>query len=200
MQRFPDAIGDMIDALARLPGISRRGAERLSYYLLERPAEESDQLASAIYKARHAIHSCKRCFNLAEEDLCPICQNPKRDQTTICVVTEARDIAAIEATHTYHGLYHVLGGSISPMDGIGPDQLHIKELLKRIEDEPCQEVILAVNPSVEGEATMLYLIEKLKDKNVHVSRMAQGLSAGSDIKYADELTLSRALEGRTKII
>lgn len=200
MQRFPDAIGDMIDALARLPGISRRGAERLSYYLLERPEEESDRLAAAIYNARHSIRSCKRCFNLTEEELCPICQSSKRDHSTVCVVTEARDIAAIEATHTYRGIYHVLGGTISPMDGIGPDKLHIAELLRRIDEEPIEEVILAVNPTVEGEATMLYLIEKLRSKNVHVSRIAQGLSAGSDIKYADELTLSRALDGRTKII
>lgn len=199
MQSYQDAIGEMIDAFARLPGISRRGAERLTYYLLQQPEEVSDTLARAVSRGRHSIHYCKRCFNLTDEELCPICKSSKRDTHRICVVEEARDIIAIEHSGAYNGLYHVLGGVISPMDGIGPGDLHIKELLARIDDEGISEVILALNSSVEGEATTLYLISQLSGKNLKVSRIAQGLSAGSDIKYADQMTLSRAIEGRTEI-
>lgn len=199
MQPYQDAIAEMIDGFARLPGISRRGAERLTYYLLQQPEEASDSLARAISRGRHSIHYCRRCFNLTSDELCPICKSGKRDTHRICVVEEARDIIAIEHSAAWHGLYHVLGGVISPMDGIGPDKLHIKELLARIEAEDISEVILALNSSVEGEATTLYLISRLQDKNVKVSRIAQGLSAGSDIKYADHMTLSRAIEGRTEI-
>lgn len=199
MQPYQDAIGEMIDAFARLPGISRRGAERLTYYLLQQPEELSDTLAHAVSHGRHSIHYCKRCFNLTDGDLCPICRSTKRDHRHICVVEEARDIIAIEQSHAWNGLYHVLGGVISPMDGIGPDALHIKELLDRIDNEGTEEIVLALNGSVEGEATALYLISQLHAKNVKVSRIAQGLSAGSDIKYADQMTLSRAIEGRTEI-
>lgn len=199
MLPYQDAIGEMIDAFARLPGISRRGAERLTYHLLQAPEELSDSLARAVYNGRHSIHYCKRCFNLTDEALCPICKSSKRDPHQICVVEEARDINAIEHSGSYRGLYHVLGGVISPMDGIGPDELHIKALLDRVDNEPIEEIIIALNASVEGEATTLYLISQLQKKNVKVSRIAQGLSAGSDIKYADQMTLSRALEGRTEI-
>lgn len=199
MQPYQDAIGEMIDAFARLPGISRRGAERLTYHLLQQPEEVSDTLANAIAHGRHSIHYCKRCFNLTDEELCPICKSSKRDKHRVCVVEEARDIIAIEHSGVWKGLYHVLGGVISPMDGVGPDQLHIKELLARIDEEGIEEIILALNASVEGEATTLYLISQLHTKNVKVSRIAQGLSAGSDIKYADQMTLSRAIEGRTEI-
>ena len=192
MQPYQDAIGEMIDAFARLPGISRRGAERLTYYLLQQPEEVSDTLARAVSRGRHSIHYCKRCFNLTDEELCPICKSSKRDTP--------RDIIAIEHSGAYNGLYHVLGGVISPMDGIGPGDLHIKELLARIDDEGISEIILALNSSVEGEATTLYLISQLSGKNLKVSRIAQGLSAGSDIKYADQMTLSRAIEGRTEIM
>ena len=200
MQPYQDAIGEMIDAFARLPGISRRGAERLTYYLLQQPEAMSDTLARAIHDGRHSIHYCKRCFNLTDSDLCPICRSSKRDTRRVCVVEEARDIIAIEHSGSYNGLYHVLGGTISPMDGIGPDKLHIKELFARLDEEPIEEVILALNGSVEGEATTLYLISQLHNRSdVRVSRIAQGLSAGSDIKYADQMTLSRAIEGRTEI-
>lgn len=199
MQPYQDAIGEMIDAFARLPGISRRGAERLTYYLLQQPEEVSDTLALAVHNGRHSMHYCKRCFNLTDEEFCPICRSSKRDTHRVCVVEEARDIIAIEHSGAFNGRYRVLGGIISPMDGIGPDQLHIKELMQRIDDEGIEEVILALNASVEGEATTLYLISQLHNKNVKVSRIAQGLSAGSDIKYADQMTLSRAIEGRTEI-
>ena len=199
MQPYQDAIGEMIDAFARLPGISRRGAERLTYYLLQQPEEVSDTLARAVSRGRHSIHYCKRCFNLTDEELCPICKSRKRDTHRICVVEEARDIIAIEHSGAYNGLYHVLGGVISPMDGIGPGDLHVKELLARIDDEGISEIILALNSSVEGEATTLDLISQLSGKDLKVSRIAQGLSAGSDIKYADQMTLSRAIEGRTEI-
>ena len=199
MQAYQDAIGEMIDAFARLPGISRRGAERLTYYLLQQPEEVSDTLARAVHNGRHSIHYCKRCFNLTDEDYCPICKSSKRDTHRVCVVEEARDIIAIEHSGAYNGRYHVLGGVISPMDGIGPDKLHIKELMQRIDEEGIEEIILALNGSVEGEATTLYLISQLHNNAVQVSRIAQGLSAGSDIKYADQMTLSRAIEGRTEI-
>lgn len=200
MPQYPDAVSRMIDALARLPGISRRGAERLAYHLIQEPEEVSDTLATAIYNGRHSVHYCKRCFNLTETDYCAICQNPKRDPHRICVVEEIRDIAAIEQSGAYRGLYHVLGGVISPMDGIGPSQLHIKELLDRIESEPIEEIMLAINPSIEGEATILYLTGQLRDKSIKLTRIAQGLAAGADIKYADQLTLTRAIEGRTNLI
>ena len=199
MPAYVDAIAEMIDAFARLPGISRRGAERLTYHLLQQPPELSDTLARAIHNGRHSIHYCKRCGNLTDGELCPICRSSKRDQTRVCVVEEARDILAIEHSGAYRGLYHVLGGTISPMDGIGPDQLRIKELFARLDEEPIEEVILALNGNVEGEATTLYLTSRLHDKNVRLTRIAQGMSAGSDIKYADQMTLSRALEGRTEI-
>ena len=185
MQPYQDAIGEMIDAFARLPGISRRGAERLTYHLLQQPEEVSDTLANAIAHGRHSIHYCKRCFNLTDEELCPICKSSKRDKHRVCVVEEARDIIAIEHSGAWKG--------------VGPDQLHIKELLARIDEEGIEEIILALNASVEGEATTLYLISQLHTKDVKVSRIAQGLSAGSDIKYADQMTLSRAIEGRTEI-
>ena len=199
MLPYQDAIGEMIDAFARLPGISRRGAERLTYHLLQAPEELSDSLARAVYNGRHSIHYCKRCFNLTDDELCPICKSSKRDPHHICVVEEARDILALEHSGAYRGLYHVLGGVISPMDGIGPDELHIDALLERLKEEPIEEIILALNSSVEGEATTLYLISKLQDYDIKISRIAQGLSAGSDIKYADQMTLSRALQGRTQI-
>ncbi len=199
MAKYQDAIGNMIDALARLPGISRRGAERLTYHLLQAPTEESDILAKAIYHGRHSIHHCQRCFNLTDETFCPICKSSKRDPHRLCIVEEARDIIAIEQSGAYNGLYHVLGGKISPMDGIGPSQLHIEELMTRLEQEPIEEVMLAINPSVEGEATALYLIGRLQNRNLRLTRIAQGLSAGADIKYADHTTLSRAIEGRTDI-
>lgn len=199
MLPYQDAIGEMIDAFARLPGISRRGAERLVYHLLQAPEELSDSLARAVYNGRHSIHYCQRCFNLTDGDLCPICKSSKRDVHRICVVEEARDILALEHSGAYRGLYHVLGGVISPMDGIGPDELHIDALFKRLDEEPIEEIILALNGSVEGEATTLYLISKLQGRDISISRIAQGLSAGSDIKYADQMTLSRALQGRTQI-
>ncbi len=199
MRTFEDAIGEMVDAFARLPGISRRGAEKLVYHLLQAPEEVSDTLAKAVYNGRHAIGYCKRCFNLTDGEECSICRNPKRDQTILCVVEEARDILAIEQSGAFHGLYHVLGGVISPIDGVGPKDLHIRELLERLSQEPIKEVILALNSDVESEATALYLISLLKGTDIRLSRIAQGMAAGSDIKYTDQMTLSRALEGRRSI-
>lgn len=199
MRTYQDAVGEMVDAFARLPGISRRGAEKLVYFLLQAPESLSDELARTVYNGRHSIHYCKRCFNLTDSDECSICKSQKRDQHTICVVEEARDILAIEQSGAYRGLYHVLGGVISPVDGVGPKDLHIKELLQRVEDEEITEIILALNSDVESEATSLYLISLLKSKDVRLSRIAQGMAAGSDIKYTDQMTLTRALEGRRTI-
>lgn len=199
MSGYNDALDELVDALARLPGIGRRSATRLAFYLLQAPADESDRLAKAIHEARHRIQYCQRCFNLTDADECNICRNPTRDSHSICVVEDARDIAALERTGAYQGLYHVLGGAISPVDGIGPEDLHLRDLLKRIEKEDTQEIILATNPSVEGEATALYLVHLLKPLNLRLTRIAQGLPMGGDIKYADDMTLARAFSGRIDV-
>lgn len=199
MPLYNDSLEALIDALASLPGIGRRSATRLAYHLLQSPAEKSTRLAKAIYKARQNIHHCPRCFNLTDQELCSICASPKRDETTICVVEDARDIVALERTGEYKGLYHVLGGAISPVDGVGPNDLHIRELLLRLQTEGTQEVILATNPTVEGEATSLYLADLLKDTGIRLTRIAQGLPMGSDIKYADDITLARAFAGRIQL-
>lgn len=199
MSGYNDALDELVDALARLPGIGRRSATRLAFYLLQAPVEESDRLAKSIHQARHRIHYCQRCFNLTDSELCGICRNPARETHSICIVEDARDIVALERTAEYRGLYHVLGGAISPVDGIGPEDLHLHELLKRIEKENTEEIILATNPSVEGEATALYLVQLLKPLNLRLTRIAQGLPMGGDIKYADDMTLARAFAGRVDV-
>lgn len=199
MPAYNDTLDDMIDALARLPGIGRKSATRLAYHLLQGPPEQAYQLADAIRKARSSIHYCQKCFNLTDDTLCPICRDARRDATSICVVEDARDVVALERTGEFHGLYHVLGGVISPMDGIGPNDLHIRELLQRIAQDQVKEVILATNPSVEGESTALYLINLLRPHHVRLTRIAQGLPMGGDIKYADDMTLARAFSGRLDV-
>lgn len=186
----------LLDELGRLPGIGPKSAQRIAYYLLEADAEESRRLAEAILDVKAQVHFCHRCFNYATADECSICSDPARDAATICVVSEPRDVSAIERTGTYHGLYHVLGGVISPMDKIGPDQLHIRELLARLGSEPVTEVIIATNPNIEGETTASYLARTIKPLGVSVTRLASGLPVGGDLEYADELTLGRAIEAR----
>lgn len=196
MYHQEDALAELIDAFARLPGIGRKSAERLAFYILEQPEGVALSFAKALQKARKEVHPCKRCYNLAGEEYCTICQDRSREKSVICVVEDTRDVKAIERTGAYHGLYHVLGGVLSPMDNIGPDDLHIAALLKRLSQEPIEEVILATNPSVEGEATNLYLQKLIEPAGVQVSRLAQGLPMGGDLKYADQLTLTRAFHAR----
>lgn len=186
----------LLDELGRLPGIGPKSAQRIAYYLLEADAEEAHRLADAIVAVKEQVHFCSRCFNYATEDECAICQDASRDHTRICVVSEPRDVSAIERTSSYRGLYHVLGGVISPIDKIGPEQLHVRELLARLGAEDIQEVIIATNPNIEGETTASYLARTIKPLGVTVSRLASGLPVGGDLEYADELTLGRAIEAR----
>ena len=186
----------LLDELGRLPGIGPKSAQRIAYYLLEADAEEAHRLTDAIVAVKEQVHFCSRCFNYATEDECAICQDASRDHTRICVVSEPRDVSAIERTGSYRGLYHVLGGVISPIDKIGPEQLHVRELLARLGAEDIQEVIIATNPNIEGETTASYLARTIKPLGVTVSRLASGLPVGGDLEYADELTLGRAIEAR----
>jgi recombination protein RecR len=195
---FVPPIARLIEELNRLPGIGPKTAQRLAFYLLRRPREEVYQLADALREARDRVVLCSVCCNLTDVDPCPICSAPDRDRGLICVVEDPRDVAAMERTRQYRGLYHVLQGAISPLDGVGPDDLHIAELLRRL-DGNVREVILATNPDVEGEATALYLVKLLKPLGTKVSRLAHGLPVGTDLEYADELTLARALEGRREV-
>jgi recombination protein RecR len=199
MSGYSDALGNLVDQLAKLPGIGRKSAQRLAFHILKQPEKEAQLLAEAILTAKAKIHYCSLCYNLTDKELCPICSNPERDQSVLCVVEDARDVIALERAHQFHGLYHVLHGAISPMDGVGPDQLKIKELLQRLQVHPAEEIIIATNTSIEGEATAMYLSNLLKPLGIKVTRIAQGLPVGGDIQYADEVTLARAFEGRWEI-
>jgi len=196
---FEGPVQDLIDALRRLPGIGQKSAQRLAFHLLRAPAEEANALADAVRAAKERVAICVECFNVSEGERCRYCRDTRRDGTIICVVEEPADIIAVERTQEFRGRYHVLGGHISPMDGIGPDDLHIRELLTRIGRGECKEVILATNPTVEGEATAIYLANILKPLGVRVTRIASGLPVGGDLEYADEVTLGRALEGRREV-
>ena len=199
MSTTPSALAVLIEQLVRLPGIGPKTAQRLAFHLLKVPREDAATLAEAILALKDRTRSCARCFNIAEADLCGVCQDPRRDGTLLCVVEEVNDLLAIEKTREFRGLYHVLGGSLSPLDGRGPDQIRGKELLARLEAGETREVILATNPNVEGEATALYLLRLLKPFPLKVTRIARGLPMGGDLEYADEATLARALEGRREI-
>lgn len=189
----------LIEQFERLPGIGRKSAQRLAFYVLSLSKERAQQFADAIVEAHEKIKKCKVCQSLTETELCPICADQARDRSIVCVVENSQDVIAFERTKEYHGLYHVLHGLISPMDGIGPDQLYIKELLSRLNDGSVKEVVMATNPTVEGEATAMYLARLLKPMNVRVTRLAYGIPVGSNLEYADEVTLYRALEGRSEI-
>jgi recombination protein RecR len=186
----------LIDELGRLPGIGPKSAQRIAFHLLKLPTDEAERLAAAIREAKHRVRFCERCFNVAEGTTCGICADARRDQSVICVVEEARDIVALEKTGEFRGTYHVLLGAISPIEGIGPEQLKVRELLVRLEAQDVREVIICTNPNVEGEATAMYLARLLKPLGLTVTRLASGLPVGGDLEYADELTLGRALEGR----
>ncbi|WP_411675938.1 recombination mediator RecR [Caproicibacter sp.] len=191
----------LIDQFERLPGIGGKSAQRLAYYVLGLSDDGVKELSDAILEAHKKIHYCKVCCNLTDEELCPICRNPARDHSVICVVEDPRDVIALERTHEFNAVYHVLHGVISPLNGIGPDQLCVKELLARIgkTDPKVTEVIMATNPTVEGEATAMYISRLLKPLGVKVTRLAYGIPVGGDLEYADEFTLTRALEGRSEI-
>ena len=190
------ALQRLLDELGRLPGVGPKSAQRIAYHILGADPEESRRLAQAILDVKQQVHFCPVCFSYATRDICDVCGDASRDCSTICVVSEPRDVSAIERTGTYHGLYHVLGGVISPMDKIGPEQLHVRELLGRLADGEVTEVILATNPDVEGEATATYLSRTIKPLGVSVSRLASGLPVGGELEYADEVTLGRAIEAR----
>lgn len=189
-------IDDLASELAKLPGIGRKTALRLTYHLLKQPAEQSRRLAEALTALTEHIHPCTRCFNLTEGELCAICSDPRRDPTMICVVEEASDIGAIERAGEFRGLYHVLGGRLSPLDGIGPESLHVEDLVQRVASNQIREVILATNPSLEGEATALYVQRQLASREVTISRIARGLPVGGDLEYADGVTIAQALAAR----
>ena len=193
---FEGPVQDLIDALRRLPGVGTKSAQRLAFHLLKAPADEAHGLADAIIAAKEKVAICRTCFNVSEGENCGYCTDPKRDGSIVCVVEEPADIVAVERTQEFRGRYHVLGGHISPMDGIGPDDLRIKDLIHRIGDGEIKEVIVCTNPTVEGEATAVYLANLIKPLNVRVTRIASGLPVGGDLEYADEVTLGRALEGR----
>lgn len=197
--RYAPTLVRLIDALMRLPGVGAKTAQRLAFYLLKAPREEATALAEAIVDLKEKTRPCEVCFNVAEEPRCPICQDPGRNRRVICVVEEANDLMAIERTGEFKGLYHVLQGSLSPLEGRGPDDILAKELLQRLKEGEVQEVILATNPNVEGEATALYLQRLIRPLGVRLTRIAHGLPVGGDLEYADEVTLARALSGRREM-
>lgn len=188
-----------IEELSKLPGIGKKTAQRLAIFLLKSEQQQVDNLLNAVKDLKLKLRFCNRCFNLSEEELCNICKSDKRDKSVICVVEEASDVMAIEKTHEYKGLYHVLGGVLSPLSGVSPDSLHIKELLKRFETEDIKEVILALNPDTEGETTSLYLAKLLNPLSVTVTRIARGLPIGGDLEFADDATIGRAILNRSSL-
>jgi recombination protein RecR len=196
---YEGPIQDLIDELSRLPGIGPKSAQRLAFHLVKVPAQEARRLAEAIVAARERVRFCRECFGVAEGELCRICRDPGRDPTVICVVEEAKDQAAIEKAGVVKGRYHVLGGAISPLEGVGPDDLRVQELLDRVKRDGVVEVILATNPNLEGNATAMYVAALLKPLGVKVTRLASGLPVGGDLEYADEVTLGQALEGRREL-
>ena len=194
-----EPIQRMVSELARLPGIGQKTAQRLAYHIVGLPLEEVHALAAALWQGRKAIRYCERCGNFSSAELCNVCAEERRANGQICVVRDPRDVAAMERMQDYHGLYHVLHGTLSPMDGVGPDDIRIKELLARLTSETVNEVILATNPDIEGEATAAYLARLLKPMGLKVTRIAHGVPVGSDLEYADEITLAKAMEGRREL-
>ena len=199
MSAYAPPVQDLIDELGKMPGVGPKSAQRIAFHLLMLPTEEALRLAHAITEAKTRVTFCQRCFNVSESDLCGVCTDERRDPSVLCVVEEPRDIVAVEKTGQFSGRYHVLQGAISPIEGIGPDQLRVAELLARLEPEGVTEVILCTNPNIEGEATAMYLARLLSPLGLTVTRIASGLPVGGDLEYADELTLGRALSGRRNI-
>ena len=199
MAVYTQPVQVLIDELGRLPGIGPKSAQRIAFHLLKLPADDVARLAMSITDAKARVRFCTRCWNFADGELCPICLDDRRDATTLCVVEESRDIVSIEKTGEFRGRYHVLLGVMSPLDGVGPEQLKMKELFARLEPEGVQEVIVCTNPNTEGEVTAMYLARMLRPFGIRVTRIASGLPVGGDLEYADELTLGRALEGRREL-
>ncbi len=193
---YEGAVQDLIDELGQLPGVGPKSAQRIAFHLLDAPSEDVLRLAEVLRTVKEKARFCSVCFNVSQEDRCRVCRDPRRDDTVICVVEESKDVIAVERTREFRGLYHVLGGAISPIDGRGPSDLHIRELLTRLADGTVSEIILATDPNTEGEATATYLSRLLKDMGLRISRLASGLPVGGDLEYADEVTLGRAFAGR----
>jgi recombination protein RecR len=196
---YPEPIAKLIDAFSRLPGVGPKTAGRLAFHVLRMKEEDVIDFAKSLVNVKRNLHYCSVCCNITDVDPCRICQDKSRDNSIICVVQEPKDLVALERTKEFEGYYHVLHGAISPMEGIGPDQIHIAELLKRLGDETVQELILATNPNIEGEATAMYLSRLIKPFGLRVTRIAHGLPVGGDLEYADEVTLSKAMEGRREL-
>ena len=199
MSAYSPVVQELIDELGRLPGIGPKSAQRIALHLLNVAPQDARRLADAIVEAKEKVSWCTRCFNLAESERCTICSDPRRDPKVLCVVEEPRDLVAVERVGQFDGLYHVLGGAISPIEGIGPEQLHVRELVLRLGADDVQELILCMNPNIEGEATALYLARLLAETGIRITRLASGLPVGGDLEYADELTLGRALSGRQQL-
>ncbi|MDQ6753931.1 MAG: recombination mediator RecR [Actinomycetota bacterium] len=197
---YEGAVQELIDELGRLPGIGPKSAQRLAFHILESDPEDMKRLVNALVTVKERVKFCSICGNVSEQDTCMICRDPRRDPTTICVVEESKDVMAVERTRSFKGRYHVLGGAINPIAGVGPEQLRIRELLTRLNDSQIEEVIIATDPNLEGEATATYLARMLKTIGIAVTRLASGLPVGGDLEYADEVTLGRAFEGRRSAI
>ena len=196
---FPATLENLIDGFASLPGIGRKSAQRLAFHILSLPAEEAEQFANAVLEAKRNVHTCPVCQNLTDGDLCPVCASDNRDKTTVCVVSEPRDVLSIERSREYRGLYHVLHGALSPMNRVGPDDLRIRELLERVAQGGIEEVIMATNPDTEGDATAMYISRLLRPFGVKVTRLGFGVPVGSNLEYADDATMLKALEGRREM-
>lgn len=196
---YDGVIQDLIDELGRLPGVGPKSAQRIAFHLLEIEEDQASKLAEVLREVRSKVSFCEECGNISEEQRCNFCVNPARDQNTICVVEESKDVQAIERTKEFRGRYHVLGGAISPIAGIGPDQLRIKSLMTRLSDSTVKEIIIATNPNLEGEATATYLTRMLSGMDIEVFKLASGLPVGGDLEYADEVTLGRAFEGKRRV-
>jgi len=199
MTKYIPSIAKLIEEFSRLPGVAKKSAQRLAFYVINMDETDAVAFAEAILDVKRKVRYCDKCFNITDQELCDICTNHKRDQTQICVVESPRDLIAIENTKEYNGLYHVLHGAISPMSGIGPNEVKIRELIIRLQTEDVQEVILATNPTIEGEATAMYISKLLSAVEISVSRIAHGIPVGGDLEYADEVTLAKSLEGRRQI-
>ncbi len=199
MSYYSPSIEKLIESFERLPSIGHKTAVRLAFHMLDLSKEETDEFINSIINAKEKLKYCSNCYNISDTDPCPICSSPKRDNSVICVVEDVRDVMAMERTHEFKGVYHVLHGTISPMNGIGPEDIKIKELLKRIANNDIKEIIIATNPRVEGEATAIYLSKIIKPLGIKVTRIAHGIPVGGDLEYTDEVTLSKALEGRREL-
>ena len=199
MKFFAPSVENLIDEFAKLPGIGRKSAQRLAFHVLNLPKEQAQRFADAIMNAKETVHTCPKCQNLTDQELCPICSDSTRDHSVICVVTDPKDVISFEKTREFRGVYHVLHGTISPLNHIGPDDIRIRELLHRVAEEDIKEVIIATNPDTEGEATAMYIARLLRPFSIRVTRLAYGIPVGGHLEYIDEVTLMRALEGRQDI-